>query len=189
MQYDIQILLLQTAYCAHTGLAVSTVSRKCAGSGAALNRISAGKPTTLQRLERIIQWFSDHWPTDLPWPPDVPRPVSLPPSSGSEDGAPGEEAAPQYGDQPRSLAAWCRAHGFEERQAREVISLYGDEGKHPGRKPRRQTKRVVRGQTYVFKNERLMIWEQFIKDRDPRFKQAIAFTDLAGLINPGGAAA
>ena len=24
--------------------------------------------------ERVIQWFSDHWPADEPWPADIPRP-------------------------------------------------------------------------------------------------------------------
>lgn len=25
--------------------------------------------------ERIVQWFSDHWPADLEWPSDIPRPA------------------------------------------------------------------------------------------------------------------
>ena len=23
---------------------------------------------------RVLQWFSDQWPAELPWPPDTPRP-------------------------------------------------------------------------------------------------------------------
>ena len=177
-------------YCSQRQLSDARVSTLVFNHGARIGRIRAGAGFTVDTYTRAIQWFSDHWPTDLPWPPDIPRPVSLPPSAGpAADGAPGEEAAPEYGEQPRFLADWCRQHGFEERQARKVIELYGDAGRLAGRKPRRQTRRVTLGQTYFFKNERYMIWEQFIKDRDPRFKQAIAFTDMAGLITAAGGGA
>ena len=33
---------------------------------------------------RVLQWFSDNWPADLPWPDDIPRPT---PSSTPKEAA------------------------------------------------------------------------------------------------------
>ena len=38
----------------------------------------------MQRVARIIQWFSDHWPADLAWPHDIPRPDPSPDSPAGE---------------------------------------------------------------------------------------------------------
>ena len=43
-------------------------------------RLARGCDITSRRAARIVQWFSSHWPSDLPWPEDIPRPT---PSSGS----------------------------------------------------------------------------------------------------------
>ena len=32
------------------------------------------KGCTIETYSRALQWFSDHWPADLPWPEDIPRP-------------------------------------------------------------------------------------------------------------------
>lgn len=184
------LIRLIDAYQPTSSWAETTIAKKCAGQAHFFTRLRDDANITVDRYNRVLTWFSDHWPTDLPWPPDVPRPVSLPPSAGpAADGAPGEGAVPEYGELPKSLAAWCRKHDFDERQARKVLELYADAGRLAGRKPRRETCFRRGGQTYRFKSERYMIWQQFVEDRDPRFKQAIMFSDMAGLINPGGQAA
>lgn len=30
---------------------------------------------TVRIYDRVMQWFSDHWPADAAWPADVPRPA------------------------------------------------------------------------------------------------------------------
>lgn len=68
------IPILVKTLCERTGHAPTTLSRLATGSGATFARIHANKPITFQRLERIYQFFSDHWPIDLQWPHHVPRP-------------------------------------------------------------------------------------------------------------------
>ena len=45
-----------------------------AGAGGFLRRICQGCDITTRRAARVLQYFSDHWPLDLPWPVDIPRP-------------------------------------------------------------------------------------------------------------------
>ena len=44
------------------------------------DRLCSGADITTRRATRIVQWFSDHWPTDLEWPADIPRPDPAPDS-------------------------------------------------------------------------------------------------------------
>ena len=46
-------------------------------------RTGQRRSCTLRTYERVIQWFSDHWPADLEWPADIPRPA---PRAGGERG-------------------------------------------------------------------------------------------------------
>ena len=65
-------LHLMTLYAAHTGLAISTVSRKV-GSPSMADRLAQGR-VTLATVHRVEQWLSDRWPDDLAWPRDILRP-------------------------------------------------------------------------------------------------------------------
>lgn len=73
---DINILSTLAATCAaHRNWSMNTVSLRAAGKGTYLADLLAGKVgITLARRDRILQWFSDHWPADLEWPRDIPRP-------------------------------------------------------------------------------------------------------------------
>ena len=51
-----------------------TVGRLASGSGDFYIRLKRGHDLTTRRAERVLQWFSDNWPEDLPWPSDIPRP-------------------------------------------------------------------------------------------------------------------
>ena len=78
----------------HRGLKLTTISTYVANDGKLLTRLRDGHDITMRRHARILQWFSDQWPIDLPWPPDIPRPapsefVSQPPKykNGSRNGS------------------------------------------------------------------------------------------------------
>lgn len=79
-----QLALLFHSYAEAKRLSTSTVSRYASGSGAFLHRLDNGATVTMARLQRIVQWFSDHWPEDLDWPADVPRPAPAADSPASE---------------------------------------------------------------------------------------------------------
>ncbi len=64
------------------GLALSTVGRLAGGHGAFFARVAEGR-VTFRRVDRAIQWFSNHWPADVRWPEDVPRPEPTPGSAAA----------------------------------------------------------------------------------------------------------
>lgn len=69
------ILFLAERYRAARNLSLKTVSVYAAGRGGFLTELAAGeRGITLARRDRILQWFSDHWPDDLEWPAAIPRP-------------------------------------------------------------------------------------------------------------------
>ena len=74
---DAYLLLssLATPFAEYHGIKATTVSKRCAGQAHAIDRLRAGATITLGRYNRIVQWFSDHWPPDLPWPSDITRPT------------------------------------------------------------------------------------------------------------------
>lgn len=65
---------LARLYAAHRGLALSTVSTYAADDGKYFRRLEGGAGCTIGKANRIVRWFSDHWPPDLEWPRDIPRP-------------------------------------------------------------------------------------------------------------------
>jgi len=68
---------LLTTYAALAGVRLSTAYLRATKSGDTIRRIRAGRPMTIQRAARIVQWLSDHWPADadLDWPSDISRPA------------------------------------------------------------------------------------------------------------------
>ena len=81
-----RLVRLGEAYGRHRGLALSTVGRLAGGHGSFFSRVADGR-VTFRRVDRAIQWFSDHWPAELQWPNELPRPVPSP-------GAPADTANP-----------------------------------------------------------------------------------------------
>lgn len=82
------LIRLGRAYARRRGLALSTVGRLAGGQGAFFDRVAAGR-VTIRRVDRAIQWFSDHWPAELAWPRDLLRPEPRP-------GSPAASAAEDY---------------------------------------------------------------------------------------------
>ena len=71
------LIRLGRAYARCRGLALSTVGRLAGGQGSFFQRVAARR-VTIRRVDRAIQWFSDHWPAELAWPEDLPRPEPRP---------------------------------------------------------------------------------------------------------------
>ena len=71
------LIRLGRTYGRFRGLALSTVGRLAGGQGAFFQRVAAGR-VTIRRVDRAVQWFSDHWPAALAWPEDLLRPEPQP---------------------------------------------------------------------------------------------------------------
>lgn len=68
-----QLMAVARRYAASEGLDLSTVSWRALGDTKKLPAIERGADIQVRRLERTMQWFSDHWP-QADWPSGVPRP-------------------------------------------------------------------------------------------------------------------
>lgn len=89
-----QLLALANEYARAEGVPLPTVSSRVFDDGKKLSAIQAGSDIQVRRLERAVNWFSDHWPDKATWPSIVPRPNSISPSQtpSSPSNAPqGEE--------------------------------------------------------------------------------------------------
>ena len=82
---DINDLLhLAELYASSKSLALSTVSLYAAGQGRLMARLQSGCEITVGRRDRILQWFSDHWPAELAWPEEIERPAAGSPERSGE---------------------------------------------------------------------------------------------------------
>lgn len=70
------LLALALRYELATKLSLSTISRKMGHRSKFLPRLVAGDAVDFQisTYDADVEWFSEHWPEDIPWPPSVPRP-------------------------------------------------------------------------------------------------------------------
>lgn len=66
---------LASAFAKARNLSLRTVSRKAAHQGMFFDRLEDGKDCSTARRRRIVQWFSDNWPSDEPWPANIKRPA------------------------------------------------------------------------------------------------------------------
>ena len=62
------------SYCEETGRSEARVADLAATNPYLFKRLHAGKGCTVKTYNRVLQWFSDHWPPHLPWPEDISRP-------------------------------------------------------------------------------------------------------------------
>lgn len=70
-----QLLRLSEVFGEHRGISHWRVSALVGQSGRFFKRLRDGQSCTLKTAESVMQWFSAHWPADLPWPEDIPRPA------------------------------------------------------------------------------------------------------------------
>ena len=69
---------LARIYSAHEGISHWAASYRAVRKGDMFHRLESGHDCTVATYARIMQWFSDQWPADLPWPSDIPRPAPSP---------------------------------------------------------------------------------------------------------------
>jgi hypothetical protein len=71
-----QILTLMEALAAHNGVTHFAISMRAMGKGDFFKNLMKPKADCRTRTAaRLLQWFSDHWPSDLEWPRSIPRPA------------------------------------------------------------------------------------------------------------------
>lgn len=168
MDANLHLLTLVELYAAATGKAETTVAKHAGGQAYVFQRLRDNCSITARRYNRIVQWFSDHWPADLLWPAALPRPAPSPDSPATQARA---EAAPANAElnadgEIANLAAWCRRNAYEAADARYVIRRYGAGGPREGRYPRR-------GSVSRF------ILEQLIQSGDRRFAEHHRYDRIA----------
>ncbi|QDP47418.1 MAG: hypothetical protein GOVbin2371_3 [Prokaryotic dsDNA virus sp.] len=75
---------LTEIFAGHRNWTINTASLRAAGKGTYVSDLKAGRVgITVQRRDRIMQWFSDNWPDDLGWPSDIPRPPKSQPQEAA----------------------------------------------------------------------------------------------------------
>ncbi|RFB80428.1 hypothetical protein [Methylovirgula sp. 4M-Z18] len=67
--------ILATAYGEKTGLKMTTLGKTIRKDARFFQRLDDGKGFTVQTYDRVVVWFSTHWPGDLDWPDGIERPA------------------------------------------------------------------------------------------------------------------
>ena len=75
MHYRRALLTLSNQYAARVDRKPATISNWIVGHARLFRRLEDDKGCTVETYNRTLQWFSDHWPADLPWPADIQRPA------------------------------------------------------------------------------------------------------------------
>jgi len=75
---ELSLVQLAQTYSLRVHLSLSRIGFLAANDGKFFGRLANGKTCTLRTSDRVLQWFSNHWPVDLAWPPDIPRPLPSP---------------------------------------------------------------------------------------------------------------
>jgi hypothetical protein len=69
------LITLAEAYAARTNRSLARIGTLVQNSGAFFERLRAGKALTTDTFNKVLLWFSDNWPADLPWPAEISRPA------------------------------------------------------------------------------------------------------------------
>ena len=79
------IQTLGQIYCNATGLSEARVADLACSNPYLFKRLRENKGCTVKTYNRVLQWFSDHWPADdLLWPADIERPEPGPDSPAAK---------------------------------------------------------------------------------------------------------
>ena len=65
-----------------TGRSESRISDLACANPYLFKRLRANRGCTIATYNRVLAWFSDHWPEGLQWPADIPRPRAADRSDG-----------------------------------------------------------------------------------------------------------
>ena len=69
---DLQVIC--SLYRDATGRSEARISDLACSNPYLFKRLRANKGCTIATYNRVLVWFSEHWPEDLQWPDDIPRP-------------------------------------------------------------------------------------------------------------------
>ncbi len=142
MNANMHILRLAKAYADARGIQMTSVAVYAAGQAHVFNRLEGGSTITMRRYDRLMQWFSDHWPVDLPWPTDIPRPTPSPdsPAAAAIQAAQAARTPLTELNEDRQIAspsALCQALGVRRYVYDQVIRHYADGRPRQHKIPRR----------------------------------------------------
>lgn len=76
MDFRDDLLRIARTYGEATNRSLARVSTLATNDGKFFRKIEAGSGCTVDRLNRILRWFSDNWPATVAWPEGVARPVT-----------------------------------------------------------------------------------------------------------------
>lgn len=74
MDYRAQLVSLVEAYTAALGRSEATVANAMGRDGRFFIRMREGKGCSVDTLNHVMRWFSDHWPPETAWPDGIDRP-------------------------------------------------------------------------------------------------------------------
>jgi len=74
-QLRTHLIRLASLFEGHTGTSPASVGKFALNDNTFFHRMVSGKGFTVRTFDRVVTWFSDHWPAGLPWPDDFERPM------------------------------------------------------------------------------------------------------------------
>ena len=108
------LLNLCDTYIRSKGISASYIGILILNNSKFFSRIEKGGSCTIKTYNKVLQWFSDHWPDGLEWPADCERPTPNPvalkptPSPSNQPAAAGGALYPPLGEPAAMLAAAAR---------------------------------------------------------------------------------
>lgn len=78
MEYRTELVRLVEACASAKNLSEARVANLAGRDGQFFNRLRDGKGCSVDTLQHLRQWFSDHWPADAAWPDGIHRPDPKP---------------------------------------------------------------------------------------------------------------
>ncbi len=127
-----RLIRLAESYARHHRLALSTVGRLAGGHGHFFDRVADGR-VTFRRVDRSIQWFSDHWPAELDWPDELPRPHPAPGAPVAMGPGPTDPVAAVRVARERVVAAVAAGDSMALRDAEAAMLRAGSVLREDGR--------------------------------------------------------
>ena len=79
-----ELARLATAFCNHTGFALSTLSDRVVGNDKTFIHLVKGRDCRASAAERATEFFNSNWPIVLPWPDGVRRHMRGRPKPGGQ---------------------------------------------------------------------------------------------------------
>jgi len=73
---EIDLIKISQRYSRAKKISLSRLGYLTAKDGKFFARLEKGGSCTLRTAQRLIQYLSDNWPSNLKWPSNIPRPAA-----------------------------------------------------------------------------------------------------------------